>query len=170
MKDYQISRFCWLEFNMDNLRDNFLVLKKMVGPDVKIMPAIKVNAYSHGIVACGKVLEECGADYLGVGSIDEGILLRENGVNMPILIFASNLIQETANLYVQYHLIPTILAYGNYSIEDTADFTIYVPKTDEHFATTLAIIPLQLLGYYVSVARGLDVDKPRNLAKSVTVE
>lgn len=108
MKDYQISRFCWLEFNMDNLRDNFLVLKKMVGPDVKIMPAIKVNAYSHGIVACGKVLEECGADYLGVGSIDEGILLRENGVNMPILIFASNLIQETANLYVQYHLIPTI--------------------------------------------------------------
>ena len=67
MKDYQISRFCWLEFNMDNLRDNFLVLKKMVGPDVKIMPAIKVNAYSHGIVACGKVLEECGADYLGVG-------------------------------------------------------------------------------------------------------
>ena len=110
MKDYQISRFCWLEFNMDNLRDNFLVLKKMVGPDVKIMPAIKVNAYSHGIVACGKVLEECGADYLGVGSIDEGILLRENGVNMPILIFASNLIQETANLYVQYHLIPTILS------------------------------------------------------------
>ena len=63
-----------------------------------------------------------------------------------------------------------VTTYGNYSIEDTADFTIYVPKTDEHFATTLAIIPLQLLGYYVSVAKGLDVDKPRNLAKSVTVE
>lgn len=60
--------------------------------------------------------------------------------------------------------------YGNYSIEDTADFAVYVPKTDEHFATSLAVIPLQLLGYYVSVAKGLDVDKPRNLAKSVTVE
>mgnify|MGYP002560234434 CR=1 FL=1 len=60
--------------------------------------------------------------------------------------------------------------FGNYSIEDTADFVVYVPKTDPHFAASLAVIPLQLLGYYVSVARGLDVDKPRNLAKSVTVE
>ena len=59
---------------------------------------------------------------------------------------------------------------GNYSIEDTAEFTVYVPKTDEHVAASLAVVPLQLLGYYVSVARGLDVDKPRNLAKSVTVE
>ena len=60
--------------------------------------------------------------------------------------------------------------YGNYDIEDRADFTVYIPKTDEHFAASLAVIPLQLLGYYVSVAKGLDVDKPRNLAKSVTVE
>ena len=59
---------------------------------------------------------------------------------------------------------------GNYSIEDSADFVIYIPKTDPHFAASLGVIPLQLLGYYVSVAKGLDVDKPRNLAKSVTVE
>jgi glucosamine--fructose-6-phosphate aminotransferase (isomerizing) len=63
-----------------------------------------------------------------------------------------------------------LTSYGNYSIEDTADFTVYIPKVDEHFATSLAVIPLQLMGYYVSVAKGLDVDKPRNLAKSVTVE
>ena len=63
-----------------------------------------------------------------------------------------------------------LTTFGNYNIEDTADFTIYMPKTDPHFATSLAVIPLQLLGYYVSVAKGLDVDKPRNLAKSVTVE
>lgn len=63
-----------------------------------------------------------------------------------------------------------LTCYGNYSIEDTADFSVYVPKTEKYFATSLAIIPLQLLGYYVSVAKGLDVDKPRNLAKSVTVE
>lgn len=59
---------------------------------------------------------------------------------------------------------------GNYGVEDTVDFPVYVPKTNEYFYTSLAIIPLQLLGYYVSVAKGLDVDKPRNLAKSVTVE
>lgn len=63
-----------------------------------------------------------------------------------------------------------LTTFGNYSIEDTADFVVYIPKTDPHFAASLAVVPLQLLGYYVSVARGLDVDKPRNLAKSVTVE
>ncbi len=59
---------------------------------------------------------------------------------------------------------------GHYSLEDTADFTVYVPTTDPLFTASLAVVPLQLLGYYVSVAKGLDVDKPRNLAKSVTVE
>ncbi len=63
-----------------------------------------------------------------------------------------------------------LTVYGNYNIEDMADFVTYIPKTDPHFAASLAVIPLQLIGYYVSVARGLDVDKPRNLAKSVTVE
>ena len=63
-----------------------------------------------------------------------------------------------------------LTTYGNYSIEDNAGFTVYVPKTDPHFATSLSVIPLQLLAYYVSCAKGLDVDKPRNLAKSVTVE
>jgi len=63
-----------------------------------------------------------------------------------------------------------ITGYGNYNIEDTADFTVYIPKTEEYFTTSLAVLPLQLLAYYVSVAKGLDVDKPRNLAKSVTVE
>ena len=59
---------------------------------------------------------------------------------------------------------------GDYFVEDAVNFTIYVPRTDPHFAGSLAVIPLQLLGYYTCVARGLDVDKPRNLAKSVTVE
>ena len=63
-----------------------------------------------------------------------------------------------------------LTTYGNYNIEDTVDFTVYIPKTDEHFVASLAVIPLQLLGYSMSVGRGLDVDKPRNLAKSVTVE
>lgn len=63
-----------------------------------------------------------------------------------------------------------LTTYGHYEVEDQVDFAVYVPKVDEHFEGSLAVIPLQLLGYYVSVAKGLDVDKPRNLAKSVTVE
>lgn len=63
-----------------------------------------------------------------------------------------------------------VAPYGKYEVEDKVNFAVYIPKVDEHFAASLAVIPLQLLGYYVSVAKGLDVDKPRNLAKSVTVE
>jgi len=63
-----------------------------------------------------------------------------------------------------------LTTYGNYNIEDSANFVCYIPKTDPRFSASLAVIPLQLLGYYVSVAKGLDVEKPRNLAKSVTVE
>jgi len=63
-----------------------------------------------------------------------------------------------------------LTSYGQYAIEDTVNFTVYVPRTEALFATSLAVVPLQLLAYYISCARGLDVDKPRNLAKSVTVE
>ena len=63
-----------------------------------------------------------------------------------------------------------VTEYGKYDVEDMCDFVVYIPKVDDHFIGSLAIIPLQLLGYYTSVAKGLDVDKPRNLAKSVTVE
>lgn len=59
---------------------------------------------------------------------------------------------------------------GNTDVERVADYVIYIPETNRYFANSLAIIPLQLFGYYVSVGRGCDVDKPRNLAKSVTVE
>lgn len=63
-----------------------------------------------------------------------------------------------------------LMTYSNYEIEDQVNFTVYVPKVNEDFFESLAVIPLQLLGYYVSVAKGLDVDKLRNLAKGVTVE
>lgn len=59
---------------------------------------------------------------------------------------------------------------GNTEVEKVADYVVYLPETNPIFANSLAIIPLQLFGYYVSIGRGLDVDKPRNLAKSVTVE
>lgn len=59
---------------------------------------------------------------------------------------------------------------GNVEVEKAADYVIYIPETNKYFTNSLAIIPLQLFGYYVAVGRGCDVDKPRNLAKSVTVE
>ena len=60
--------------------------------------------------------------------------------------------------------------WPNKEIEKAADYVIYIPETNPYFANSLAIIPLQLFGYYVAVGKGCDVDKPRNLAKSVTVE
>ena len=59
---------------------------------------------------------------------------------------------------------------GNTEIEKAADYVIYIPQTNQYFTNSLAIIPLQLFSYYVAVGKGCDVDKPRNLAKSVTVE
>ena len=100
-------------------------------------------------------------------------LIEDNTLVVGILT-QSNLYEKTVSNMVEVKsrgaYLMGLTTYGNYSIEDNADFSVYVPKTDPHFATSLAIIPLQLLGYYVSVAKGLDVDKPRNLAKSVTVE
>ena len=109
------------------------------------------------------------------GELKHGtISLIEDGTLVVGVLTQSELYEKTISNLVEVGsrgaYLMAVTTYGNYSIEDTADFTIYVPKTEECFATTLAIIPLQLMGYYVSVARGLDVDKPRNLAKSVTVE
>ena len=59
---------------------------------------------------------------------------------------------------------------GNDEVKRAADYVIYIPETNRYFTNSLAIIPLQLFGYYISVGKGCDVDKPRNLAKSVTVE
>ena len=80
-------------------------------------------------------------------------------------------VRAVSNLYLDRNLPPVRIMKGMvYNVEDVADFTVYIPRADRHFMGSLAIIPLQLLGYYTSVAKGLDVDKPRNLAKSVTVE
>ena len=109
------------------------------------------------------------------GEIKHGpISLIENGTLVVGVCTQNHLYEKTRSNMVEVKsrgaYLMGITNYGNYSIEDTADFVVYIPRTDEHFTTSLAIIPLQLLGYYLSVAKGLNVDKPRNLAKSVTVE
>ena len=109
------------------------------------------------------------------GELKHGtISLIEDGTLVIGLLTQQDLYEKTISNMVECKsrgaYLMGLTTYGNYGVEDTADFTVYIPKTDEHFAASLAVIPLQLLGYYLSVARGLDVDKPRNLAKSVTVE
>ncbi|MDO5392334.1 MAG: glutamine--fructose-6-phosphate transaminase (isomerizing) [Eubacteriales bacterium] len=109
------------------------------------------------------------------GELKHGtISLIEDGILVIGVLTQSELYEKTVSNMVEVKsrgaYLMGLTNYGNYDIEDRSDFTVYIPKTDEHFAASLAVIPLQLLGYYVSVAKGLDVDKPRNLAKSVTVE
>ena len=109
------------------------------------------------------------------GELKHGtISLIEDGTLVIGILTQSELYEKTISNMVECKsrgaYLMGLTTFGKYETEDHADFTVYVPKVDEHFVGILAVIPLQLLGYYVSVAKGLDVDKPRNLAKSVTVE
>lgn len=109
------------------------------------------------------------------GELKHGtISLIEDGILVIGILTQSELYEKTISNMVECQARGAYLfgltTYGKYETEKATDFTVYIPKVDEHFVGSLAVIPLQLLGYYVSVARGLDVDKPRNLAKSVTVE
>lgn len=115
------------------------------------------------------------SEAFAAGEMKHGpISLVEKGTLVVGVLTQPDLFEKTVSNLVEAKsrgaFIMGLTSYGNYSIEDTAGFTVYVPKTDPHFATSLSVIPLQLLAYYVSCAKGLDVDKPRNLAKSVTVE
>ena len=123
---------------------------------------MKEISYIHSEAYAAGELKHGTISLIEQGTLVVGIL-TQSGLFEKML---SNLVEvKSRGAYLM-----GLTTYGNYSIEDTVDFTVYIPKTDEHFTASLAVIPLQLMGYYVSVARGLDVDKPRNLAKSVTVE
>ncbi len=109
------------------------------------------------------------------GELKHGtISLIENGMLVIGLLTQSELYEKTVSNMVECKsrgaYIMGLTSYGNYSVEDSANFTVYIPKINNLFAASLSVVPLQLLSYYVSLERGLDVDKPRNLAKSVTVE
>ena len=123
---------------------------------MKEISYIHCEAYAAGELKHGTI------SLIEPGTLVVGVLTQQKLYEKTL----SNLLEcKTRGAYLM-----ALTTYGNYSMEDNADFVLYIPKTDPHFAPSLAVIPLQLLGYYVSVAKGLDVDKPRNLAKSVTVE
>jgi len=109
------------------------------------------------------------------GELKHGtISLIEKGILVVAVATQDALFEKTLSNVVEVKsrgaYIMGLTNYGHYAMEDVSDFTVYVPKTHKYFTTSLAVVPLQLMAYYVSVAKGLDVDKPRNLAKSVTVE
>lgn len=109
------------------------------------------------------------------GELKHGtISLIEDGTLVIGVLTQSELIEKTVSNMVEVKsrgaYLMAVTSNGNFAVEDKSDFTFYIPQVDELFVASLAVIPLQLLAYYVSVAKGLDVDKPRNLAKSVTVE
>lgn len=109
------------------------------------------------------------------GELKHGtISLVEDGILVASVLTQPKLYEKTVSNMVEVKArgayVMALTNVGNYNVEDVANFTVYIPKTDPWFTTSLAVIPLQLFAYYVSLARGLDVDKPRNLAKSVTVE
>lgn len=106
--------------------------------------------------------------------VDYAISLIEDGTLVIGLLTQDDLYEKTISNMVECKsrgaYLMGLTTFANYAIEDAVEFATYIPKIDNHFAASLAVVPLQLLAYYVSVAKGLDVNKPRNLAKSVTVE
>lgn len=109
------------------------------------------------------------------GELKHGtISLIEEGTLVTAVVTQENLYKKVLSNIVEVRtrgaFVMAVTNEDNTEIEKTADYVVYIPKTNRFFANSLAIIPLQLFSYYVSVGKGLDVDKPRNLAKSVTVE
>ena len=109
------------------------------------------------------------------GELKHGtISLIEEGTLVLAVLTQPKLYAKTISNMVEVKargaFVLAITSEENKEIEKTADYVVYIPKTNPLFANSLAIVPLQMFSYYVAVGKGVDVDKPRNLAKSVTVE
>lgn len=109
------------------------------------------------------------------GELKHGtISLIEDGTLVTAVLTQEELYKKMISNMVEVRtrgaFVLAVTNEGNTEVERASDYVIYIPETNPYFTNSLAIIPLQLFGYYISVGRGCDVDKPRNLAKSVTVE
>ena len=157
------ERIQWFASKHINAKDIFLIgrgLDYAIGLEGSLK--MKEISYIHSEAYAAGELKHGTISLIEEGTLVLGILTQPELYEKTI----SNLVEtKSRGAYLM-----GITVNGNYGIEDTVDFAVYVPKTDPVFAASVAVIPLQLMGYYLSVLRGLDVDKPRNLAKSVTVE
>ena len=109
------------------------------------------------------------------GELKHGpISLIEDSTVVISVVTQDKLIEKTVSNMVEVKSrgakVMAVTTVGNYFLEDTAEFVCYIPQIHSLFSGSLSVIPLQLISYYVSIGKGYDVDKPRNLAKSVTVE
>ena len=157
------ERIQWFASKQANVKDAFFV-GRGIDYAISLEGSLKMKeiSYIHSEAYAAGELKHGTISLIEDGTLVIGVLTQPDLYEKTV----SNMVEcKSRGAYLM-----GLTTFGNYNIEDTADFTVYIPKTDPHFATSLAVIPLQLLGYYVSVAKGLDVDKPRNLAKSVTVE
>ena len=157
------ERIQWFAAKFSNAQDVFFIGRCM-DYAVSLEGSLKMKEISY-----------IHSEAYAAGELKHGtISLIEDGTLVIGVLTQPELLEKTVSNMVECKsrgaYLMGLTSYGHYNIEDTADFTVYIPKTDVHFTASLAVVPLQLLGYYISVARGLDVDKPRNLAKSVTVE
>lgn len=123
---------------------------------------LKEISYIHSEAYAAGELKHGTISLIEEGTLVSAVLTQEDLYKKMI----SNMVEvKTRGAFVM-----AITNAGNTEVEKAADYVIYIPKTNKYFTNSLAIVPLQLFGYYVSIGRGCDVDKPRNLAKSVTVE
>lgn len=157
------ERIQWFAAKFANAKDIFFI-GRGVDYAISLEGSLKMKEISY-----------VHSEAYAAGELKHGtISLIEEGTLVISVLTQSELYEKMVSNMVEVKsrgaYLMGLTSFGHYDIEDTVDFTVYVPNTDEHFAASLAVIPLQLMGYYMSLARGLDVDKPRNLAKSVTVE
>lgn len=157
------ERIQWFAAKYANAHDVFFV-GRGIDHAVSLEGSLKLKeiSYIHSEAYAAGELKHGTISLIEQGTLVIGVLTQSEMYEKTV----SNMLEcKSRGAYLM-----GLTTYGKYEIEDQANFTVYVPNVDEHFIGSLAAIPLQLLGYYVSVAKGLDVDKPRNLAKSVTVE
>lgn len=157
------ERMQWYASKLIGIRDAFFI-GRGIDYAISLEGSLKMKEVSY-----------IHSEAYAAGELKHGpISLIEDGTVVIGVLTQQDLYEKTVSNMVEVKSrgasLMGLTTYGNYSMEDTADFTVYVPSIDPLFAGSLSVIPLQLLGYYASVARGYDVDKPRNLAKSVTVE
>ena len=160
---YDKERIQWFASKLVGLKDAFFI-GRGIDYAISLEGSLKMKEISY-----------IHSEAYAAGELKHGpISLIENGTVVISVVTQPELYEKTVSNMVECrsrgaHLMG-LTTYGNYAMEDTADFTVYIPKIDPLFSGSLSVVPLQLMSYYVSLAKGYDVDKPRNLAKSVTVE
>ena len=157
------ERLQWFAAKYSGMHDSFYIGR---GIDYAVCQEgslkMKEISYVHSEAYAGGELKHGTISLIEDGILVVGVLTQDDLFEKTI----SNMVEcKSRGAYLM-----GLTTYGHYEIEETADFVLYIPRIDSHFVGSLAVVPLQLLGYYVAVSKGLDVDKPRNLAKSVTVE